>query len=80
MSPHRDRIDAFNARCKAKHETVEMVDGRVYSSDDNWQTIWLRKPTGWRPGHMSPARRITDKEEADLIRFIAVAQSSAGPA
>lgn len=63
-----------------KVETIEMVDGRVYSSDDNWQTIWLRKPTKWKPGHMGPCHKIIDKEEADLIRFIAVAQSSAGPA
>lgn len=63
----------------AKHETIEMIDGRVYLSDDNWQTIWLRKPTKWKPGHWSPCQKITDKEEADLVRFLAVAQSSAGP-
>ena len=49
-----------------KRESIEMVDGRVFISDDNWQTIWVRK--------------ITDKQEADLVRFLAVCQSSAGPA
>lgn len=79
MTPHRRNIDAMNARAKGKRETIEMVDGRVYISDDNWTTIWMRKPTGWKPGHMSPAQKITDKAEADLVRFLAVAQSSAGP-
>lgn len=63
-----------------KRDTVEMVDGRVFISDDNWQTIWVRKPTKWKPGHWSPCRKITDKQEADLVRFLAVAQTSAGPA
>jgi len=63
-----------------KHESIEMVDGRVFISDDNWQTIWVRKQTKWKPGHWSPCRKITDKQEADLVRFLAVCQSSAGPA
>lgn len=72
MTPQRRNIDALNARAKGKVDSIEMVDGRVYSTDDNWQTIWLRRPTRWRPGHMGPSQRITDKQEADLIRFIAV--------
>jgi hypothetical protein len=52
-----------------KRETVEMIDGRVYFSDDNWQTVYLMRPGG-KP------RRISGKD-ADLARFLAVAQSSA---
>ena len=57
-----------------KRETVEMLDGRVYYSDDNWQTVYKVNISG-----MGGSRRITSKKEADLVRFIAVAQSSAGP-
>lgn len=44
-----------------------MVDGRKYFSTDNWQTIWQEMPNG------SP-RKITDKQEADTIRFLVVYQ------
>ncbi|MER9336037.1 hypothetical protein NKJ06_18940 [Mesorhizobium sp. M0293] len=73
MTPHRKTIDKMNARKppEPKREYVEMLDGRVYYSDDNWQTVYLI-PVGGR-GH-----RITGKE-ADLARFLAVSQSSAGP-
>jgi hypothetical protein len=54
-----------------KRETVEMVDGRVYYSDDNWTTIYIMRPSG--------KRRRVEGREADLARFLAVAQSSAGP-
>jgi hypothetical protein len=53
-------------------DQVEMVDGRVYSTDDNWVTVFVTPAGGKR-------RRITGKA-ADLARFLAVAQSSAGPA
>jgi hypothetical protein len=55
-------------------ETVEMVDGRVYFSTDNWATVYRL----WR-GNSHRWRIVTDKQEADLARFLAVAQSSAGP-
>ncbi|TIL48844.1 hypothetical protein [Mesorhizobium sp.] len=48
----------------SKRETVECVDGRVYHSDDNWQTVYLTNPGG-------KARRVTG-EEADLARFLAM--------
>jgi hypothetical protein len=51
-------------------EKVEMVDGRVYVSDDNWVTVRKRGP--------QRDRLVTDKQEADMVRFIAVAQSSGG--
>lgn len=54
-------------------ETVEMVDGRVYYSTDNWQAIWLIRP------HYEVATKVRDRRKADLIRFLAVSQSSAGP-
>lgn len=60
---------------KPKRETLEMLDGRVYFSDDNWTTVWLRR------GHAngSSHRKIINKQEADRVRFLVVAQSSAGP-
>ena len=48
---------------------VEMVDGRVYVTPDNWATVFIK-----RNGRV---RLVTDKQEADLTRFIAVAQASA---
>lgn len=61
---------------KPKRETLEMADGRVFFSSDNWLTIWQARgmPNG------SSHRKLIDKQEADLIRFLAVAQSSGGPA
>lgn len=60
---------------KPKRETIEMLDGRKFFSEDNWQTIWQARgmPNG------SSHRKIANKGEADRIRFLAVAQSSAGP-
>lgn len=46
------------------------VDGRAYFSADNWATL-LRRPARGKP------RRITAR---DPVRFLAVAQSSGGPA
>lgn len=57
---------------KPKRETVEMADHRVYFSDDNWQTVWQERGLG------RSHRMVLDKDEADRVRFIAVAQSSAG--
>lgn len=48
----------------ANAKVVEMVDGRVYYSTDNWLTVYLVKPGG-KP------RKLTGKE-ADLARFIAI--------
>jgi hypothetical protein len=56
----------------SKRETVEMADGRVYYTDDNWQTVYVQVREG-------RARKLKGKE-ADLARFLAVAQSSGGPA
>lgn len=54
-----------------KFETLHMVDGRIYMTPDNWETVYIKR------GRM---RLVTDKEEADTVRFIAIAQSSGGPA
>lgn len=51
-------------------ETLEMLDGRLYYSDDNWQTIHLV-----RDGKVSTVR---DKFATDRVRHIVVCQSSAG--
>jgi hypothetical protein len=36
---------------------IEMLDGRVYTSTDNWATVWRG------------SRRVTGRE-ADLVRFL----------
>lgn len=51
-------------------ETVEMVDGRVYLTTDNWETVYVK-----RNGKM---RRVTDKKEADRARLFAIAQAHGG--
>jgi len=63
-------------RSKPKRETLEMLDGRKFFSDDNWATIWQARgmPNG------SSHRKIINKKEADKIRFLVIAQSSGGPA
>ena len=58
-------------------ETVEMVDGRVYYSTDNWATVWVTTIVEITPPGVARARRVTGRA-ADLARFLAVAQSSAG--
>jgi hypothetical protein len=57
-----------------RRERLEMADHRVFFSDDNWKTIWQER--GYRNGRSH--RLIIDKDEADRIRLIVVAQSSAG--
>jgi hypothetical protein len=50
-------------------EAVEMLDGRVYYSQDGWATVWLIDRDG-------TARRLKGKA-ADLGRFLAITQASA---
>jgi len=52
-------------------EMVEMADGRTYFTDDGWTMVYLRKRSG--------SVRLLKGKEADLGRFLAVSQSSAGP-
>jgi hypothetical protein len=51
-------------------ETVETIDHTVYFSDDNWATIFKRRP------HRGTVWRVTSKAEADRVRFLAIAQST----
>jgi len=67
--PTRAKAIAAAERAAKKFERVEMVDGRVYLSPDNWVSVF--KKSG---GRMRP---VADKAEADLARYIAVAQSRA---
>lgn len=55
---------------KRPRETLEMVDGRRYFSDDNWQTIYQSRgmPNG------SSHRKIIRKAEADQIRYLVMVQ------
>ena len=61
---------------KAAREAVEMVDGRLYWSDDNWETVWKRRATHWADGFAkTPSTKVTGRE-ADFARFLAVSQAS----
>lgn len=51
-----------------KREEIEMLDGRVFFSTDNWETVYLK-----RDGRI----RLVIGTEADLARYFAVAASSA---
>lgn len=53
-------------------ELVELVDGRVYCSDDNWQTVYLHRRLRTR---LSRPVLVTGKQ-ADRARFLAIAQST----
>lgn len=44
-------------------KTIEMVDGRVYYSLDNWHTVYVVE--------RGKARKLSG-EEADLARFLAI--------
>jgi hypothetical protein len=57
---------------RVEPELIVMADGRQFWSNDNWQTIWQLSREGLR-------WRKVPESEADLVRFLAVAQSSAGP-
>jgi hypothetical protein len=56
-----------------KRERLEMLDGRVYFSDDNWATVYLMRPSG-------KTKLIDKKEEADKIRYLVLCQHSLGAA
>jgi hypothetical protein len=55
----------------SKAERIEMTDGRVYYSLDGWQTAFLVKA--------GKVRKLHD-QALHFARFLAAAQSSAGPA
>ena len=57
---------------KPKRETVDMIDGRQFFSDDGWQTVYLTSKDAAKPP------RLLTGEAADHARFLAAAQSSAG--
>lgn len=42
---------------------IEMVDGRVYVSPDNWLTIYRITPSGRR-------RKVTDPQEIGIVRIL----------
>ncbi|NUR12316.1 MAG: hypothetical protein HOQ20_10815 [Bradyrhizobium sp.] len=53
------------AKIPADAKTVEMIDGRVYYSLDNWHTAYIVEPG------RAKARKLSGKE-ADLARFLAI--------
>jgi hypothetical protein len=62
---------------QTKREVVELVDGRVYYSDDNWEHVWRREQI-----ETANSCHVTDYlitgEEADFARFLAVTQAGPG--
>ena len=52
-------------------ETIELIDHTVYWSRDNWQTIFEIRPGADRS-------RKLPVSQANLVRFLAIAQASAG--
>lgn len=64
---------ASNGRPPADAETVEMLNGIIYWSRDNWQTIYAFTPSTKR------SRKVAAGVASDRVRFLAVSQSSAGP-
>lgn len=64
------------SRPVTKREAVEMVDGRVYFSDDGWQTVWKRRASHWSDDFAKqPSIKVTGKE-ADFARYLAASQAS----
>jgi len=62
-------------------EKVELLGGAIYWSDDDWATIWrhYRRPAGrYGVRHEDVPQRVTDKHEADRVRYIAVVQYGGG--
>lgn len=55
---------------KPKRDEVELVDGTLYFTADNWETVWCRRE--------GVSQKVTDKEEADRARFLAIAQAHGG--
>lgn len=42
---------------------IEMIDGRIYVSPDNWQTIYRITPSGRR-------HKVTDPQEIGTVRIL----------
>lgn len=52
-------------------DQVETIDGRVYSTDDDWQTVYVQKDTIQR-------RLVADTEEIALARKLAGNRATPG--
>lgn len=62
---------ARRAAAKERREVVETVDGRIYFSDDGWETVWKRTPG-------TSHRVVVGKDEADRARFLAIHKYGGG--
>lgn len=60
----------MKAKPKPERETVELVTGDVFYSDDNWVTVWRRDPHG-QVRAVGPTR-------ADHIRYLALVKYGGG--
>lgn len=69
---------------KHTRETVELVTGETYSSDDHWVRVWKLGPIRQTREHRSKGWRnrswslVTNKGEADRIRYIALVAHGGG--
>lgn len=61
---------AKRPQTKPTEKRLEMLDGRIYFTFDNWVTVFQQK------GNQST--QVTG-EEANLIRFLGTAQETASP-
>jgi hypothetical protein len=55
-----------------QRETVELIGGEIYFSDDHWVTIWRQR-------RGTSHRVVRDKAEADRVRYVATVQHGGGP-
>jgi hypothetical protein len=62
---------------KHEREEVETVDGRVYWSDDGWETVFKSWGGGYRL-RSSRRRLVIDKAEAALARSLAIHKYGGG--
>lgn len=59
----RDKNRSTGRPGPSARQIITMVDGRVFTSDDGWATITAVSKRGRK-------RLITDKTEADFVRFL----------
>jgi len=50
----------------ATRDTLEMLDGRIYFSTDNWASVWLNRGGANGKSH----RKILDKHTINLVRYL----------
>ena len=59
---------------KTKRQTLEMLSLDMYWSEDHWVTVHKCRAFGHYQG-TGPSSLVTDKAEADRVRYLALIQS-----